>query len=82
MEPLELPKDTLFRDACLVPLTVSFGFGLSVGVIVVLLTTSLQLILLSDDSADVFTPSAVVLIMTFRLSDSGWTAGGGDAGAT
>jgi len=86
MEPLELPKETLFRDACLVPFTSNFGFGLSVGVIVVLLATSLLLILLtllSDDSVDVFTPPADVLMITFRVSESGWTVGNGeDAGPT
>jgi hypothetical protein len=69
----------------LVPLTTSFGFGLSVGVIVVLLAMSLLLTLLtllSDDSVDVFTPPAVVLIITFRLSDSGWTVGSGEDAAT
>lgn len=68
----------------MVPLTISFGFGLSVGVIVVLLATSLLLILLtllSDDRVDVFTPPADVLLINFRLSDSVWTVGSGeDAG--
>lgn len=66
----------------MVPLTISFGFGLSVGVIAVLLATSLLLTLLSDDSVDVFTPPAVVLVMTFRLSDSRWTAGSGEDAVT
>ena len=70
----------------MVPLTRSFGFGLSVGVIVVLLATSLLLILLTllSDDRVVFTPPADVLMITFRpLSDSGWTVGnGGDAGPT
>lgn len=50
-----------------------------------LLATSLLLMLLtllSDDKADVFTTPAVVLMMTFRFSASGWTAGGVDAVTT
>jgi predicted RND superfamily exporter protein len=83
MKPEQLTY--LLRQACLVPLTTSFGLGLSVGVIVVLLATSLLLMLLtllSDDKADVFTTPAVVLMMTFRFSASGWTAGGVDAVTT